>query len=78
MTDQTEDRSIVHTFADYMAECEKDGVSKADAYRSYRHAYRCELNNWSWDYGWRVRAKGIKCNKRQYIDASYATEATAT
>lgn len=78
MTDQTEDRPIVHTFADYMAECEKDGVSKADAYRSYRHAYRCELFGLSWNYAYRIRTKDVKSPKNSYRDASYATEDNAT
>lgn len=72
------DRPIVTTFADYMAACLADGVSAAEAYRSYRHAYRCALTGRSWDYEWRVRTKGIKCEKRHYEDAAFATDRTAT
>jgi hypothetical protein len=78
MADQTEDRPIVHTYAEYMAICKAEGVSPAEAYRSYRHAYRCANSGRSWDYEYRIRAKGIKGAKRDYEDASYATEATAT
>jgi len=72
------DRPIVTNYADYMSVCLADGVSPAEAYRSYRHAYRCALSGRSWDYEYRIRSKGIKGAKRDYSDASYANEEMAT
>jgi hypothetical protein len=78
MADQTEDRPIVHTFAEYMAICKAEGVSSAEAYRSYRHAYRCALFNRSWDYAYRIRTHDVKSPKHGYKDASYAKDHLAT
>jgi len=72
------ERPIVHTYAEYMAICLAEGVSPTEAYRSYRHAYRCALSGRSWDYEHRLRTTGVKSSRKDYGDASFATEEIAT
>lgn len=70
--------TTVSTWPEYRQACLDEGFTPRDAYRSYRHAYRCALSGRSWDYEWRIRSAGVKGSRRDYKDASYATDAIAT
>lgn len=74
----TAEPETVSNWDEYRAACLAEGFTLDEAYRSYRHAWRCALSGRSWDYEWRIRSKGIKGAHRDYEDASFATEAMAT